>query len=85
MDVLKEKRFSIREVAKILGISREYAYTLIREGELEALRIRRKFVVEESALIAFLNESRYQPPDKENHRYKRVKRRSIKNFKHLKI
>jgi len=85
MDVLTEKRFSIREVAKILGISREYAYTLICEGELDALRIGRKFVVEESALIAFLNESRYQPPDKENRRYKRVKRRSIKNFKHLKI
>jgi len=41
---------SVREAAHLLGIGRDSAYALIREGRLPALRIGRRILVPRAAL-----------------------------------
>lgn len=41
---------SVREAARLLGIGRDSAYALIREGRLPAIRIGRRILVPRAAL-----------------------------------
>jgi excisionase family DNA binding protein len=45
---------SVVEAAGRLGISRALAYELVRRGELPSLRLGRRLVVPEAALLALL-------------------------------
>lgn len=48
---------SVVEAAGRLGISRALAYELVRRGELPSLRLGRRLVVPEAALLALLASS----------------------------
>lgn len=52
-----EKLLKAYEVAKILGISRSQAYSLMRNGTIEAVRFGRSIRVTEEALDSFINKN----------------------------
>ncbi len=45
---------TVEEAAEILGISRAFAYALVRKGELPSLRLGRRLVVSRRALEQLL-------------------------------
>jgi excisionase family DNA binding protein len=45
------------EAAAILGISRSTAYECVRTGQIQALRLRRRIVIPESAIAELLSSS----------------------------
>ncbi len=47
---------SVTEAAKVLGVSRSYAYDLVHTGALPHLRLGRRIVIPEAALDRLLNE-----------------------------
>lgn len=47
--------FSVAEIAKKLGVSRNTAYTLVRSGALRSIRVGRQIRVPRSALEDYLN------------------------------
>ena len=47
----------VREAARLLGIGRDSAYALIREGRLPAVRIGRRILVPRAALERWVEES----------------------------
>jgi len=63
-----EKRltYTVEEAADVLGISRNLAYELIRQGRLPAIRISQKRLVVPKAALAklLLPENRVPGPDK---------------------
>lgn len=42
---MKKRALSITEVAELLGVSRPTIYKMIQEGEIPALRLRRRYVI----------------------------------------
>lgn len=42
---MKKRALSITEVAEILGVSRPTIYKMIQDGEIPALRLRRRYVI----------------------------------------
>lgn len=54
---LERKTYSVAEAAKVLGISRAYAYQMAREGKLPGCkRIGNRFVVSVKLLNEFIDE-----------------------------
>ena len=51
-----QKLLNSKEVAELLGISRSQAYTLMRNGEIPAIRLRTSIRVSPSALEKYLEE-----------------------------
>lgn len=47
--------FSVAEIAKQLGVSRNTAYALVRSGTLRSIRVGRQIRVPRSALENYLN------------------------------
>ena len=47
--------YSIQEVANLLGISRSYAYELVRNGTIPALVLGRKRVIPKEKFVEWLN------------------------------
>lgn len=47
--------FSVSEIAKKLGVSRNTAYALVRNGALRSIRVGRQIRVPRSALEDYLN------------------------------
>ena len=47
--------YSIQEVAELLGISRSYAYELVRKGEIPVLRLGKKRVVPKEKFTRWVN------------------------------
>ena len=47
--------YSIQEVAELLGISRSYAYELVRNGTIPALVLGRKRVIPKEKFITWVN------------------------------
>ncbi len=52
----------VKEAAQLLGIGRDSAYQLIREGRLPALRIGRRILVPSAALEGWVLEQASSPP-----------------------
>ena len=50
---------TVEEAAEILGISRAFAYALVRKGELPSLRLGRRLVVPRRALEQLLEGEQY--------------------------
>lgn len=48
--------YSIEEVAGLLGISRSYAYELVRNGTIPALELGRKRVIPKEQFHSWINE-----------------------------
>jgi excisionase family DNA binding protein len=46
--------FTVGEAAKLLGISRAFAYELVARGELPVIRLGRRIVVPKAALLAMV-------------------------------
>ena len=46
---------SVQEVAEMLGISKSYAYELIRNGTIPSLQLGKKRVVPKTKLIEWVN------------------------------
>ena len=51
------KTYTVMEAAAILGISRSTAYECVRTGQIQALRLRRRIVIPESAITELLSSS----------------------------
>lgn len=49
---------SVQEAAKILGISRAFAYVLVNRGEIPSLRLGRRIVVPRAAVERLINGAR---------------------------
>lgn len=47
--------YSIQEVAALLGISRSYAYELVRNGTIPALELGKKRVIPKERFVAWVN------------------------------
>ena len=47
--------YSIQEVADLLGISRSYAYQLVRNGTIPALQLGKKRVIPKEKFIQWVN------------------------------
>lgn len=47
--------FSIQEVAEMLGISKSYAYELVRNGTIPALQLGRKRVIPKEEFKKWIN------------------------------
>ena len=54
---LDEKKYTIDEVARVLGVSKMTVYRLVHGGELPAVRVGRSFRVPEDAVHAYLSSS----------------------------
>jgi excisionase family DNA binding protein len=54
---MEKVTFTVVEVAGLLGIARNGAYTLISQGKLPALRLGRRLVVPKAALEKMLAEA----------------------------
>ena len=50
--------YSPAEVAKLIGISRTYAYELVQRGDIKSIRIGRRRLVLEKDLNAYLERKR---------------------------
>ena len=48
--------YSIQEAANLLGISRSYAYELVRNGTIPALELGKKRVIPKEKFVAWINE-----------------------------
>lgn len=48
--------YSIQEVADLLGISKSYAYELVRNGTIPALELGRKKIIPKESFHAWVNE-----------------------------
>lgn len=53
---MDDKIYTVPEVQEMLGISRTYAYRLVKEGKIEAFRVGKSWRITESALQAFISE-----------------------------
>jgi excisionase family DNA binding protein len=47
--------FTVEEAGRVLGVSRSYAYELVRQGEIPCMRLGRRIVVPARALEALLD------------------------------
>ncbi len=47
--------YSIQEAANLLGISRSYAYELVRNGTIPALELGKKRVIPKEKFVAWIN------------------------------
>ena len=57
MDIEKRLCLTVPEVAKLLGISRNYAYELARRGEIPVIRIGKRLLVPKIGLEKKLAEA----------------------------
>jgi len=84
--LLEERKFSVADVAHMLGVCRRMVYKLIHEGELPAFQFGSKIVVPESDLLCYLRNSRVGPRGEEKLRRKRVSLAGMpEEFEHLRL
>lgn len=57
MNDLNRKVYTVVEVAEMLGISRSYAYELIRQGIIPSLQLGRRWVVPKQKFDIWLERS----------------------------
>lgn len=55
MSEMERMVFSIQEVAEMLGISKSYAYELVRNGTIPALQLGRKRVIPKEEFKKWIN------------------------------
>lgn len=55
VEIMEKLVYSIQEAAKLLGISRSYAYELVRNGTIPALELGKKRVIPKEKFIAWIN------------------------------
>ncbi|SHJ99644.1 helix-turn-helix domain-containing protein [Hespellia stercorisuis] len=53
---MKKMTYNVRETAQILGISKSYAYELVKEKKLPVLELGKRRVVPKSALKKWMQE-----------------------------
>jgi excisionase family DNA binding protein len=53
--MLEEETLTIKEVASFLRVHQNTVYALIKEGSLEASRIRRQYRIKKEDLMDYLN------------------------------
>lgn len=65
-NVLDRRFMTLDEVREVLSISSTQAYSLVRSGELRAIRVggRRQWRIENSELEAYIQRSYYEPSSK---------------------
>ena len=56
VNIMDKLVYSIEEVAGLLGISRSYAYELVRNGTIPALELGRKRVIPKERFHSWINE-----------------------------
>jgi excisionase family DNA binding protein len=56
-----EKCLSVKETAKRLGVCAHTVYTLVREGELPAFRVRNQWRINESTLSVYMQAQNLPP------------------------
>ncbi|NOZ22481.1 MAG: helix-turn-helix domain-containing protein [Planctomycetes bacterium] len=64
MSVLDERKFSVPQAAKALGVCSDVVYDMIRKGEIQVLRIGKKFIITQSELERVCEDAVYIPPTK---------------------
>lgn len=52
----RRRTLTVAEAAELLGISKSAAYDFVRSGELPAIRLGRRVLIPESALLRLLGE-----------------------------
>ena len=57
VELMEKLVYSIQEAADLLGISRSYAYELVRNGTIPALVLGRKRVIPKEKFITWVNEN----------------------------
>jgi excisionase family DNA binding protein len=53
---IRRLTLTVAEAGQVLGVSRSYAYELVRQGQLPCMRLGRRIVVPVRALEALLDE-----------------------------
>ncbi|MEY8368968.1 helix-turn-helix domain-containing protein [Anaerovoracaceae bacterium 42-11] len=54
---MEKLTYSITEVAELLGISKSYAYELVRNGTIPALQLGKKRIIPKERFHVWLNEA----------------------------
>ena len=55
VEIMEKLVYSIQEDANLLGISRSYAYELVRNGTIPALELGKKRVIPKEKFVAWIN------------------------------
>lgn len=55
VETMEKLVYSIQEAANLLGISRSYAYELVRNGTIPALELGRKRVIPKEKFLEWIN------------------------------
>lgn len=55
VEIMEKLVYSIQEAANLLGISRSYAYELVRNGTIPALELGKKRVIPKEKFVAWIN------------------------------
>jgi excisionase family DNA binding protein len=55
VEIMEKLVYSIQEAANLLGISRSYAYELVRNGTIPALELGKKRVIPKEKFIEWIN------------------------------
>lgn len=48
---------SVEQLANVLGIGKNYAYELVRCGEIQSIRVGHRFRISKEAVIAYISTS----------------------------
>ena len=54
---MEKLTYSVQEAAELLGISKSYAYELVRNGTIPALELGRKKIIPKETFHAWVNEN----------------------------
>ena len=53
---------TVKELAEVLRIGKNAAYSLVRDGKVVGIRVGRKLLIPKIRIVDFLNEIRYNMP-----------------------
>ena len=53
---MEKLTYSVSEVAELLGISKSYAYELVRNGTIPAIELGRKKIIPRDRFLAWVND-----------------------------
>ena len=55
-----EKLLSVKDVQEILGISRDTAYRMVRDGEIESYRVGKLYKIKQDSLDNYIRSQKVQ-------------------------
>ena len=55
-----EKLLSVKDVQEILGISRDTAYRMVRDGEIESYRVGKLYKIKQDSLDNYIRNQKFQ-------------------------